>query len=184
MALKATVHKAELQISDGDRHYYDTHALTLAQHPSETDGRLMVRLLAFACFADSRLEFGRGLSSADEPDLWQKSLDGQIELWIDLGQPDESRVRRACGRARRVVVLGYSGRSFGLWRQKNSDKLQRLNNLDVWELPEGGEAQLAEMLQRGMSLQCLIQDQEMQWLDDSHDFTLRLVRHQQAKVSA
>ena len=181
MALKATVHKAELQISDGDRHYYATHTLTLAQHPSETAGRLMVRLLAFACFADPRLEFGRGLSSDDEPDLWLKSLDGQIELWIDLGQPEEARIRRACGRARRVVVLGYSGRSFGLWWQKNADKLQRLDNLDVWELPEGGEARMSDLLQRGMRLQCLIQDQDMQWLDDSHDFSLQLIRHQQAK---
>lgn len=184
MALKATVHKAELQISDGDRHYYATHALTLAQHPSETDGRLMVRLLAFACFAGPQLEFGRGLSSADEPDLWQKSLDGQIELWVDLGQPDESRIRRACGRARRVVVLGYSGRSFGLWWQKHADKLQRLENLDVWELADGGESQLAGLLQRGMRLQCLIQDQEMQWLDDNHDFSLQLIRHKHAKTAA
>ena len=74
-----------------------------------------------------------------------------------------------------------SGRSFGLWWQKNADKLQRLDNLDVWELPEGGEARMSDLLQRGMRLQCLIQDQDMQWLDDSHDFSLQLIRHQQAK---
>ena len=114
MALKATVHKAELQVSDMDRHYYASHNLMLAQHPSETDQRLMVRLLVFALFADERLEFGRGISTDDEPDLWRKSLTGEIEQWIELGQPDESRIRKACGRAREVVLVGYGGRSFSI----------------------------------------------------------------------
>ena len=92
MALKATVYKVELQISDMDRHYYGTHALTLALHPSETEQRLMVRVLAFALLAEEGLSFGRGLSTEDEPDLWRRSLTGEIEQWIELGQPDESRV--------------------------------------------------------------------------------------------
>ncbi|HWS25207.1 MAG TPA: YaeQ family protein, partial [Xanthomonadales bacterium] len=121
MALKATVYKAELQISDLDRHYYETHTLTLAQHPSETGERVMVRLLAYALFAADDLDFGRGLSSDDEPDLWRKSLTGEIEQWIYLGQPEEARIRKACGRAREVVVIGYSGRSFSLWWEKNAE---------------------------------------------------------------
>ena len=104
LALKSKVFKAELQVSDFGRDYYETHALTLAQHPSETDERLMVRLLAFALHADSALAFGRGLSS-EEPDLWRKDLTGQIELWIELGQPDEQSLRRACGRAETSVRL-------------------------------------------------------------------------------
>jgi uncharacterized protein YaeQ len=171
MALKATVHKAELQISDLDRHYYATHALTLAQHPSETDERLMVRLLAFALCADERLAFGRGLSTDDEPDLWRKSLDGQIEQWIDLGQPDESRIRKACGRARDVVVIGYSGRSFALWWEKNATALARCTNLTVLELPAGTVASLVPLLARGMKLQCLIQDGEVQLMSDTDTVT-------------
>ena len=93
MAPKATVIKAELQVTDLDRHYYASHNLTLAQHPSETDERLMVRLLAFALHADERLEFGRGLSDEDEPALWKRNYSDEIELWIELGQPDESRLR-------------------------------------------------------------------------------------------
>jgi uncharacterized protein YaeQ len=115
MAPRATVYKAELHVSDVDRHYYATHALTPVQHPSETAERLMVRLLAFALHAHERLAFGRGLSSEDEPDLWRRALDGEVEQWIELGQPDESRIRRACGRAREVVVVGYSGRGFAVW---------------------------------------------------------------------
>ncbi len=173
MALKATVHKAELSISDMDRHYYATHALTLAQHPSETEQRLMVRLLAFALFADERLVYGRGLSTDDEPDLWRHSLDGQIEQWIDLGQPDESRVRRACGRARRVVVIGYSGRAFPLWWDKQRSALARCGNLEVVELPAGCAESLTTLFGRSMQLQCLIQDGELQLIGDAGTVTVR-----------
>src|SRR5690242_19000260 len=105
MALKSTVFKATLEIADIDRGYYATHNRTLARHPSETDERLMMRLLAFALYADERLEFGKGLSSTDEPALWQKNLDGTIKTWIDVGLPDERILRRAAGRAEQVIVL-------------------------------------------------------------------------------
>ena len=180
MALKATVHRAALQVSDLDRHYYASHALTLAQHPSETDARLMVRLLAFGLFADERLEFGRGISSEGEPDLWRRSLTGEIEHWIELGQPDEADVRRACGRARRVTVVGYSGRGFGLWWDKNSAALGRCLNLDVVELPAGSAEALAPLLARGMDLQCLIQDGEVQLMGEAESATVVPVWHQRA----
>ena len=131
MAPKATIYKAELQVSDMDRQYYATHALTLAQHPSETVERLLVRLLAFALHADERLEFGRGVSTDDEPDLWRKSLTGEIEQWIELGQPDEQHIRKACGRARQVVVISYSGRSSDVWWDKIAAGLARSKNLTV-----------------------------------------------------
>ena len=173
MALKATVHKAELSISDMDRHYYATHALTLAQHPSETAQRLMVRLLAFALFADERLAFGRGLSSDDEPALWRHALDGEIELWIELGQPDEARVRRACGRARRVVVLGYGGRVFAQWWERHQSPLARCGNLDVVELPASSSEALTTLFARSMPLQCLIQDGELQLIGTAGTLTIR-----------
>ena len=106
MAANATILKAELQVTDMDRHYYASHALTLAQHPSETDARLLVRLLAFALHADERLEFGRGLSDEDEPSLWRRDYTGAIEQWIELGQPDETRLRKASARTQQLVVVG------------------------------------------------------------------------------
>lgn len=161
MALNATIYKAELQVSDMDRHYYATHALTLARHPSETEERLMVRLLAFALFADERLEFGKGLSSDDEPDLWRKALSGEIEQWIDLGQPDEQRIRRACGRAREVIVVNYGGRASDLWWEKNSGTLARSKNLIVVDVSAATSA-LAAIAERSMRLQCNIQDGHVQ----------------------
>jgi uncharacterized protein YaeQ len=158
MALKSTIYKAELQISDMDRHYYATHALTLAQHPSETEERLMVRLLAFALYADDALEFGRGLSSDDEPDLWRKSLSGEIDLWIDLGQPDEARIRKACGRAREVVVVNYGGRGSDIWWDKHRGALARIGNLTVLDIGSATVAALGALANRTMRLQCMVQD--------------------------
>ena len=167
MALNSTIYKVELQISDMDRHYYATHALTLARHPSETEERLMVRLLAFALYADERLEFGKGISDEDEPALWRKAYTDEIELWIEVGQPDESRIRKACGRARQVVVISYGGNAAELWWNKIGSSLARHRNLTVLEIPAATVAQLVAMLQRGMRLQCLIQDGQLQVMNDA-----------------
>jgi uncharacterized protein YaeQ len=172
MALKATVIKAELQITDMDRHYYGAHGLTLAQHPSETDERLMVRLLAFALHADDRLEFGKGLSNEEEPDLWRKDYTGLIEQWIDLGQPDESRIRKACGRAREVVVVNYGGRAADLWWEKNASTLSRHQNLTVLDIAPDAVEALTALMQRGMRFHVMIQDGEMQWMTDDRNVSV------------
>ena len=158
MALKATVYRAALDVSDIDRGYYASHTLTLARHPSETDERLMIRLLAFALFAAEGLEFGRGLSTDDEPDLWLKDRTGQILHWIDVGLPDERRLRRAAGRARRVSLLAYGQRALEVWWQKNVAALSQLRGLAVWVLPDDAVRALGAMASRNMALQCVIQE--------------------------
>ncbi|HUW51283.1 MAG TPA: YaeQ family protein [Sulfuricella sp.] len=170
MALKATIFKAVLQIADMDRHYYHDHALTIAQHPSETDERMMVRLLAFALHANEALSFGKGLSTDDEPDLWQKDLTGAIETWIDVGLPEEKLIRKACGRARQVFIYSYGGRGADIWWNQNRSKLERLNNLTVINLSEASSLGLAKMAQRNMQLQCTIQDGEI-WMADQDGTT-------------
>ncbi len=184
MALKSTVVKAELQISDMDRHYYATHNLTLAQHPSETDTRLMVRLLAFAMFADERLEFGRGLSQDDEPDLWRKEMTGEIAQWIDLGQPDEARVRKACGRSRQVVLFTYGGRASDIWWEKNANALQRSKNLTVIDIPVDMLEQFTALMARSMRLNVLVQDGELQVLGAESTIEIRPVIRQAATQGA
>ena len=114
---KSTIYKAELQIANMDRHYYADHSLTIARHPSETDERMMVRVAAFALFAQERLEFCKGLSDVDEPDLWEKDLTGAIETWIEVGQPDERRIAKASGRSNEVIVIAYGGRASDIWWQ-------------------------------------------------------------------
>jgi uncharacterized protein YaeQ len=173
MAPKATVVKAELQVTDMDRHYYASHNLTLAQHPSETVERLMVRLLAFALHADERLEFGRGLSDEDEPALWRRDRTGEIEQWIELGQPDESRIRKACGRSQQVVVVNYGGRAADVWWSKNAPTLARLKNLSVIDLDSDSVDAIAALFDRGMRLTAMIQDGELQLMDTTRTVALR-----------
>lgn len=172
MAPNATIYKLELQVTDMDRHYYASHNLTLAQHPSETPGRLMVRLVAFALHAHERLEFGRGLSTEDEPDLWRRDYTGDVEQWIDLGQPDESRIRKAAGRAREVVVVNYSGGSAEIWWNRHAAALSRLKNLTVIDIaPEDVDAVVA-LLERGMRLTAMIQDGELQLMSERANVAL------------
>ncbi len=162
MALKATIYKAQLQISDMDRQVYGEHTLTLALHPSETEERLLIRLLAFALQvpADTdagALQFARGLSDTDEPDLWQHDLSGQLVQWIEVGQPDERRLAKACGRAERVSLYVY-GSSAAIWWAAIRNKLTRLTNLAVWQInPEQSQA-LAALAQRAMQWQVTVQD--------------------------
>ncbi len=164
MALSATIFKADLTITDMDRGYYATHALVLARHPSETDERMMVRLLAFALNAEEALAFGKGLSAEDEPDLWHKDLTGAIRLWIIVGLPDEKMVRKACGRAAQVRLYTY-GRNAAKWWQDNGSALARPDNLGVIELPPVATQAMAELAQRTMQLQCTVQDSTV-WLTD------------------
>jgi len=171
MALKATIFKADLQIADMDRHYYGNHALTIARHPSETDERMMVRLLAFALHAHEALVFGKGLSADDEPDLWQKDLTGAIDLWIEVGQPDEKRILKACGRAAQVVVYSYSSAGHIWWNQIAS-KIERAKNLRVLSLQSEVSTALAKLARRTMQLQCTIQDGQV-WMGDG-DQTVQL----------
>lgn len=168
MALKATVFKAQVQISDMDRHYYESHTLTLARHPSETDERMIVRLLAFCLFADPQLAFTKGLSADDEPDLWQRSLSGEIERWIEVGQPDERRLRKASGRAREVVVMTYAGRAADLWWQQNGEALERLRNLRVVDLSSSEVQTLTGLVERSMDLQCTIDGGEV-WIGNARE---------------
>ncbi|MDR5902060.1 YaeQ family protein [Halomonas icarae] len=158
MALKATIYKARLQIADLDRHYYGDHVLTLARHPSETDERMMLRVVAFARHAHEDLAFGRGVSTDNEPDLWVRSLTDEIELWIQLGQPDEREIRRACGRARQVVLYTYSGQGAGIWWEQLGSKLANLGNLSVYDISPETMAALVQLVQRGMEFNITIQD--------------------------
>ncbi len=173
MALKSTIFKATVQIADMDRALYATHPLTLARHPSETDERMMVRLLAFALHVpaddhDGALVLARGLADDDEPDLWQHSLDGQLRHWLEVGQPaDDRRLARACGRADRVTLYCYSASAL-IWWAGIQNKLARLNNLAVWNLPAAQTQALAKLAARSMQLQITVQDGQL-WVGNGDD---------------
>ncbi len=165
MASGATIFRAALNVADIDRHYYADHALTIARHPSETDERLMVRVLAFALHAHERLEFGRGIGATDEPDLWQRDLTGRIERWIDVGEPDARRVRKACGVSDQVVVYAYGGRTIERWWTRTQPDLAGCRGLSVIVLSTATTTELATWATRSMDLQMTVQDGEA-WFSD------------------
>jgi uncharacterized protein YaeQ len=176
MALKSTIFKAELQISDMGRGYYNDHSLTIARHPSETDERMMVRLLAFALHAHEALVFADSIGTDDEPSLWQKDLTGAIQLWIDVGQPDEKRIRRACGRATQVFIYSYGGHGVDVWLNQIRSSLERSRNLTVINLPVSAPVALAKLAQRSMKLQFTIQDSQVWVTDDRETMHLDLTK--------
>ena len=163
MAISSTVHRVELNVADMDRHHYADHALTVARHPSETDERMMLRILAFALHSHPRLEFGRGLAASDEPDLWQRDLTGRIELWIDVGQPEDRGVRKALGRSELVGGYAYGGRTVEPWWAKARPNLARCGGLEVVAISAATSEALAAFANRTMNLQLLVQDGDA-WL--------------------
>lgn len=180
MALKATIYKATLQIADMDRGVYADHALTLALHPSETEERLMARLLAFALQApassdDGALQFARGISDADEPDLWRHDLSGVLRHWVEVGQPDDRRLAKACGRADRVSIYAYAP-STPVWWAGLQNKVTRLANLELWQLPAAQSQALAGLAQRSMQLQFTVQDGHVWVGDGEHSVEIEPLR--------
>ncbi len=158
MALKSTIFKAELQVADLDRGHFADYSLTIARHPSETDERMMVRLLAFALYAGPDLSFGKGISTDEEPALWEVDPAGVIRCWIEVGLPDETRIRKASHKADRAIVLTYGARGVDVWWKANADALKRFDNLEVWRLSGEDTAALAGLAERSMKLSCTIQE--------------------------
>lgn len=180
MALKSTIFKASVQIADMDRSVYAERTLTLALHPSETEERLMVRLLAYALQLpkdqrEGELLFARGLSDSDEPDLWQHDLSGQLRHWMEVGQPDDRRLSKACGRAHRVTVYCYAA-SAAIWWAGLAPKLARLSRLTVWQLPSAQSRALAALARRNLQVQVTVQDGHIWVSDDQNSVELNPIR--------
>jgi uncharacterized protein YaeQ len=166
LAIKSTIFKAQLAVADIDRGYYADHALTLARHPSETDERMMVRLVALAlnahalqtdCGGDGTLAFGAGLSDPDDPDVSLRDFTGRTRLWIEVGQPEDKPVARACSRADRVAVYAFH-HAAEVWWRGIENKLSRSDKLSVWRIPTEAAQAMAALAERSMQLQATIQE--------------------------
>lgn len=184
MAIKSTIFKAQLQVADIDHGYYADHALTLARHPSETDERMMVRLAALAlhahqlqtlCAGDGTLGFGAGLSDPQDPDVALRDFTGRTRLWIEVGQPEDKPLLRACGKADQVVVYCYAAAAPVWWRGIEG-KLARTRNLSVFHLPSDASMELAQLAQRTMQLQATVQEGMLMLGDGAHHVQLQPVR--------
>ena len=173
MAIKSTVFKVQLAISDITRGYYEDHALTIAQHPSETDVRLMLRIAAFALNAHEHLQFTKGMSSQEEPDLWQIDLTGEVQHWIDLGQPTDKRIRQSCSKARIVTIYTYQRDGGSHWYKTVQETAERFEQLSVVHLRIADESMIHSILDRSMNLNCVIDDGQVMLSDGEHNLNIR-----------
>lgn len=174
MALSATIIKADVQVSDLNQHHYQQHTLTLAQHPSETNERLMVRLLAFTMFAYQEPEFTKGLSATDEADIWQKDLSGQIIHWISLGQPSADFVKKACNQSQQVSVICYGDNAPDSWWQKNQSALEKQKKLSVYRLSQANCQALEQLHQLKLELNITIEGDDIMLSDTDNMLQLNL----------
>ncbi len=168
MALKATIYKAAVNVADLDRNQFLDATLTLARHPSETQERMMLRLLAWIKYANERLQFTRGLSAEEEPEAWLRNDHMGIDLWIELGLPDERRIKKVCTQSTEVALFTYNSRAAEIWWQQNKNKCSQFNNLSVWYLDDEQLAKLSAFAGRTMILQATIQDGAI-WLSDAEN---------------
>lgn len=182
MALKATIYKAAVNIADMDRHFYHDATLTLAQHPSETEQRMMLRLLAWICHADKGLVFTKGLSAEDEPEIWRRNDHNGLEMWIEMGLPDEKRIKKACNRSSRVVLYAYGERAGYVWWQSMQSKVAGYKNLSVRFLDDDPLERLTALVSRNMTLQATLQEGTI-WLSDARNsLEIQFAEWQQAQV--
>ena len=176
MAIGATIYKATINVCDLRRHYYVEHSLTVACHPSETEQRMMLRLLSFALYADADLVLGKGLSSSDEPDLWQHNPNGTIDKWIDLGQPDLKQIKRACSKSAMVVVFCYGDSVIENWWNKNEQQLTGFNNLQVLHINTNDYNALKTFVAKNISITVNIDEDTIFLTNESNNMNFQAMQ--------
>ncbi len=175
MALGATVCKAFIDVSDIDRGYYESRSITIAQHPSETPARMMVRLLAWVLFAGDKTEFGRGLSTEGEPAVYETNDAGDIARWIEVGCPDIKTLRKAAGKSEDVVVLAYDEARIEPWWQSRKGDMSKIDKLSVRWISDTDLEKLADMAGRNMKFAATVQDGVVWLADDSHNIEIEVM---------
>ena len=158
MALNATMYRFNINLSDLNRSYYDDFAVSVALHPSETIERMAIRLVAYCLHYSSELQFTKGLSTDNEPDIWEKTYSGDILTWIELGLPDSKRLKKACSLSEKAIVYAYGSQALDQWWQQTHAERTRLGNLTIMRLDSDAISRFSELIERGMSLSCMIQD--------------------------
>ncbi|MEA3404153.1 MAG: YaeQ family protein, partial [Pseudomonadota bacterium] len=143
-----------ISVSDMNRDVYDTLSLTVAMHPSENLERMMSRVLAYCLNTQEFLEFTKGLSAIEEPDIWLKTLDDQLMLWIDIGEPAVDRIKKATRLARAVKVYSFNSKS-DVWWEQNQAKLKDLK-VDIYRLDNKEIQTLAGLVKRTMDMSVTI----------------------------
>ena len=172
MAIKPTIYKMKISLSDFNRDYYGSLNLTLAKHPSETMERMMVRVLAFCLNAEEELSFTKGLSSIDEPDIWLKTIDGQISCWIEVVEPSVERIKKSTRLADKVKVYCFNSKSDVWWKQ-SQDKINLLAAF-VFEFEWESVQRLSRFVTRTMDLSISISEDSLYVVTEQGECELTL----------
>ncbi|WP_460121251.1 YaeQ family protein [Pseudomonas sp. S2_C03] len=172
MAQPSTTYKFELNLTDLDRNIYESVKQTIARHPSETEERMAVRLLAYALWYNEQLSFGRGLSDVDEPALWEKSLDDRVLHWIEVGQPDVDRLTWCSRRTERTSLLAYG--SLRVWEGKVIPAIKNLKNVHIAAVPQDVLETLAQDMPRVIKWDVMISDGTVFVTDDRGQHEVQL----------
>jgi uncharacterized protein YaeQ len=176
MAIGASIFKVDLNISNLNTHFYSDFNLTMAKHPSENESRMMFRLLAFLCCAHEDLEFTKGLSTSEEPELWQKNYSGEIILWVELGLPDVKRIKQACGKSEKVKIFTYHQNKTEEWLKKIWKEFIDQQKLEIFHLNVTENGPLEKIVKKYMKLSCLIEDQMLYLGDDEERVGIELIK--------
>tara|TARA_R110002072_G_scaffold534_6_gene4006 strand:- start:179115 stop:179657 length:543 start_codon:yes stop_codon:yes gene_type:complete len=175
MALGSTIYKVDINLSNFNTHYYQDFNLTMAKHPSEDEARMMYRLLAFLYCAHEDLKFTRGLSTTEEPELWQKDYTGQIIQWIDMGLPDLKRIRQACGKSQSVKVFTYHQNKAQEWYQKNKSDFEKNKKLEVYHFNVNENGPIDKFVKKSMVLSCIIEESHMYLSNDNERIGIEIL---------
>lgn len=167
MAIGSTIYKIDINLSNLNTHYYENFNLTIAKHPSENESRMMYRLLAFLYCAHPDLKFTKGLSSTEEPELWQKDYSGEIIQWIEMGLPDTKKIRQASGKSLAVKIFTYHQKKMLEWYQKNKSDFEKNKKLEIYHFNLHDNGPIDKFVTKSMKLSCIIEEQQMYLSDDS-----------------
>lgn len=175
MALNATIYKFDIDVSDLDRNHYAHYSQHVALHPSETVERMVMRILAYCLNANEQLAFTKGLSTDSEPDLWQKNYSDDIELWIELGLPDDKRIKKACNQSDKVKLYAYGGQGVETWWDNLSGHAYKFSELSVYRFEGDSVEAFANQIERTMALSCMIQDGQvtLSWDGGMQEFAIQ-----------
>lgn len=166
MAAGSSIYKASINLANLNTNYYEDLSLTIAMHPSENEVRMMYRLLAYLYSAHERLEFADGLGNPDLPDIWQKDLRGDIEHWVDLGQPDEKRIKKASSRSEKVSIFTYTPSKALTWFDKIKSKVKTNKKLNIYHFTEIENGPIEILAKRSLNLSCVIEDKHIYLSND------------------
>jgi uncharacterized protein YaeQ len=160
VALTATIHTIDIELADADRYVYESLALRVARHPSETEEYLVTRVLVYALEFTEGIEFSRGLSAPDEPAIAIRDLTGAMRAWIDVGTPEAARLHRASKAVPRVAVYTHRDPA-RLVGSLSGARIHRAEALELYALDRGLIGALAARLERRMAWNLAVNDREL-----------------------